>query len=74
LLDVFPLSRFLQHWLDSDPTLMATLQAHLPNGLPNRRNEILYGEWRRISEHMQSVLFPEEHAANTQATSGAPAL
>jgi hypothetical protein len=68
LLDVFPLSRFLQHWLDSDPTLMATLQAHLPNGLPNRRNEILYGEWRRISEQMQSLLFPEEHAANRQAT------
>jgi hypothetical protein len=65
LLDVFSLSNFLQHWLDSDPKLMATLQAHLPNGLPNRRNDILYSEWQRISERMQTVLFPEEHGDNT---------
>lgn len=65
-LDVYPLNRFLQHWLESDPTLMATLLAHPPDGLPNRRNDMLYTEWKKLSELIESRLFPEEHAAHRQ--------
>ena len=59
-LDTYPLSRFLQHWLNADPTLMATLLAHFPDGLPARRNDVLYQEWERLSEQFEIRLFPNE--------------
>jgi hypothetical protein len=59
-LDIYPLSGFLQHWLNVDPNLMATLLAHLPDGLPARRNDLLYQEWQRLSEQFEVRLFPDE--------------
>jgi len=56
--DVWPLSTFLQHWLISDPRLMATLLAFPPDGLPDRRNEALYAEWNALSKKIESRLFP----------------
>jgi hypothetical protein len=63
--DSFPLSNFLQHWVDVDPSLMSTLLAHVPDGLPNRRNDTLYEEWERLSERFESTLFPGELPAKT---------
>jgi hypothetical protein len=60
--DVSPLSALLQHWLDADPSLMATLLAHPPGGLPNSRNEMLYAAWEKLSEEIDSRLFPRERA------------
>jgi hypothetical protein len=68
-LDVCPISGFLQHWLEADPTLMATLLAHPPDDLPNRRNEMLYAEWKKLSDQIESRLFPEEHLPVGQSTS-----
>lgn len=60
-LDSYPLSSFLQHWLGLDPSLMSTLLAHVPDGLPERRNDTLYGEWERLSAQLESRLFPDGH-------------
>jgi hypothetical protein len=64
--DIRPLSGFLQHWLDSDIRLSATLQAFLPGDLPARRNEMLDDEWGRMSDDFQARLFPVEHAASSE--------
>jgi hypothetical protein len=64
--DVCRLSGFLQHWLDSDPKLIATLLAFPPEGLPSRRNEMLYAEWQRISDEFKSRLFPSEDLSSLQ--------
>jgi hypothetical protein len=63
-LDSYPVSGFLQHWLDADPSLMSTLLAHIPEGLPTRKG-ILYDEWERLSNQFESTLFPSEHAAKS---------
>lgn len=62
-LGALPLSGFLQHWLDKDEKLMATLLAYLPDGVPGRRNDFLDKEWKSLYQDTISRLFPEEHAA-----------
>jgi hypothetical protein len=61
--DACPLSGFLQHWLDVDPSLMGTLVARPPDGLPSRRNNIMYEGWKQLSEKIETRLFPNEHVA-----------
>src|SRR3984893_1467352 len=48
--------------------LTLTENAASPFHAEPRQSDIRYGEWRRISEQMQSLLFPEERAANKHAT------
>jgi hypothetical protein len=56
--DILPLHGFLQHWLDADEKLMATLQAYLPDRLPARSNQILESAWRILSNRIEHKLFP----------------
>lgn len=57
--DVHPISSLLQYWLSKDPTLMATLLAHLPDDFRASRNDILYEAWQILGKDMTSQLFPE---------------
>ena len=58
--DILPLHRFLQHWLDADEKLMATLQAYLPDRLPDRTNQLLENAWMILADRIQYRLFPNE--------------
>ncbi len=58
--DVLPLTGFLEHWVQTDENLMATLLARPPDGLPKRRNEFLDREWKALYEQIASRLFPTE--------------
>jgi hypothetical protein len=58
--DLRKVSGFLQYWYEHDDKLLATLLAHLPVGLPARRNRMLFAEWRRLSDEISMRLFPEE--------------
>ena len=60
-LPVKPLSDFLQHWLDKDPQLLATLMAHFPEGLTLRRNEFLDREWEQLTQQTSLSLFNRTH-------------
>jgi hypothetical protein len=55
-----PLSKFLQHWLETDPMLLSTLLARVPEGLPPTRNDILYHGWDQLSGQIAARLFPNE--------------
>jgi hypothetical protein len=52
-----PLSWFLQHWLDEDPLLLATLMVYFPQGLTGRRNEFLHQAWKQLTEQAGLILF-----------------
>ena len=64
-LRLLPLSGFLQHWLDKDDKLNATLLAHLPDGLPHVRNDFMDREWKSLYQNITSRLFPTESALNS---------
>jgi hypothetical protein len=55
--DIYPLSGFLHYWMEADPRLTANLLAFTPEGLPGRRNELLYREWKTLSDGFKSRLF-----------------
>jgi hypothetical protein len=55
-----PLSDLLQHWLDKDPQLLATLMAHFPE-LALKRNEFLDREWEQLTQQTSLTLFNRTH-------------
>jgi len=60
--DVHTLSSSLQYWINQDPKLTWTLSAFMPEGMPKRRNELLFAEWQRLFDAIGARLFPSEHA------------
>jgi hypothetical protein len=57
------LAGFLDHWLEKDPNLMATLMAFTVPELVGHRNAYMFREWHALSGEISARLFPEDYAA-----------
>jgi hypothetical protein len=55
------LPQILERWFESNPTLIAPLQAIDFSGLGFKENEWLRAEWLAIYKNMVRVLFPNEN-------------
>lgn len=54
---------FLDHWLEKDPNLMATLMAFTVSELEGQKNAYMSREWHALSGEISARLFPEDYAA-----------
>ena len=60
LFEKVSLPQILEKWFESNPALMAPLQAIDFSGLSFKENEWLHAEWLAIYKNMVRVLFPNE--------------